>query len=375
MRGDSLTIAIGSLAAALPDAVNVDLGPTHPMRAGLITLVAKVDKGVLTSVNVAPGGLQRGAEKLFEVRDYRQGLSLANRHDWQAPIFGEILLASVVEESLGVTVPPRAAWLRVLLAEHFRIGSHLAYLVHLEDGRAADASLAGVARAAILEQNLVLTGNRVHPMVVRLGGLSANVPNDWLQAERGLTKTIREVSNALRLRLEHLAERLGGLAVTTPSVVSGHGLTGPVSAAAGIDLDLRRGDPRIDPRLSELLGRGTQSAGDALARFRVLIDQLDESCDLIDAVADGLPEGPVDVRLPKVVRVPEGDFHGAIEAPWGHAGMLLVSRGQKTPWRLKLRTPGFANLSAWEAVLPGTPLERLADAVRSLPALSGDVTK
>lgn len=376
MRRKSLTIGFGSLAAGLPGVTALDLGFTHPLRAGLIILDATFDKNILTRVNTQPGGLHRGVEKLFEVRDYRQALSLANRHDWQAPIFGEILLARTVEDSLGVSVPQRAAWLRVLLAEHFRIGSHLAYLSYLEHDQVRGPGPAEAGRAAVLDQNLALTGNRVHPMFVRLGGLTDDVTGDWLRAERDLTLTIRGIAAELRQRFDQAIPRLTGLAVTSPEVIAGFGLTGPVSAAAGIDLDLRRRDPLLDDGLRALLDdRPAGGAGDASARFGVLLDQLEESCRLIEAVIDGLPSGPVSVRLPKVVRVPEGDFHQAVEAPWGHAGMFLVSRGQKTPWRLFLRTPGFAHLSAWDAVLPGTPLERLADAVASLPAVSGDVTK
>lgn len=366
------TFALGSLAEALPDVAVIDLGPDHPTRAGLVRIRLRHNNSTVYAADVQPGALHRGAEMIFEVREYRQLLSLANRHDWQAPFFGELLIARLVEESLGIATSQRVRWLRVLLAEHFRIISHVAYLSFVEITLKGDLGGSRHARANLLERSLELTGNRVHPMVVRLGGSAADLTPGWAQRERHALDEVRGWAAELGAALE-ADGRWRGLAVTPDAIIRGYGLTGPAARAAGHDLDLRR--TGLPDDLAGLLDVPTESAGDAHTRFAVLVSQLHESCRLIEACLDGLPEGPVGQQLPKVIKVPEGDWYASVEAPWGHAGAFLVSRGDKAPWRLKLRTPSFNQVSAWSAVLPGCPLEDLPAALASLPYVAGDLDK
>lgn len=185
------TFALGSLAEALPDVAVIDLGPDHPTRAGLVRIRLRHNNSTVYAADVQPGALHRGAEMIFEVREYRQLLSLANRHDWQAPFFGELLIARLVEESLGIATSQRVRWLRVLLAEHFRIISHVAYLSFVEITLKGDLGGSRHARANLLERSLELTGNRVHPMVVRLGGSAADLTPGWAQRERHALDEVR----------------------------------------------------------------------------------------------------------------------------------------------------------------------------------------
>ena len=154
---EPLRVLVGSLGrGALPSArssdppkgtILLDLGAEHPSRAGLIELRLWADDGVITRAEVVVGAMHRGAEKLFEVRDYRQILMLADRHDWHAPFSGELLVALACERLLGLTVPARAVWLRTLLAEHTRILSHCAFLSYVSQrGRAAASISSGCAR-------------------------------------------------------------------------------------------------------------------------------------------------------------------------------------------------------------------------------------
>ena len=113
------------------------------------------------------------------------------------------------------------------------------------------------------------------------------------------------------------------------------------------------------------------TTGDAAARFRGWAAEVGQSTELVAAALGSLPEGPLAVKLPKVVKLPEGDAYLAVEAPLGHAGVFVVSRGDRTPWRLRLRTPSFAHVAAWPHVLPGTPASELAVAVASLPSVPG----
>src|SRR4051812_45105506 len=140
--------------------------------------------------------MHRGAEKLFEVRDYRQIGMLADRHDWQAPFFGELGVALVCEQLLGLEVPLRATWLRTLLAEHTRLLSHLGFLGPLAQ-QAELAAAQRLLRERLREQTRQLTGNRIHPMVARIGGLAADADPTWLAAEAALLPSVHELASRL----------------------------------------------------------------------------------------------------------------------------------------------------------------------------------
>lgn len=362
-----------------PADLRVDLGPTHPASAGLLrgTVELRTDADPADTLVVAldpqPGALHRGAELILRARDYRQALGLANRHDWQAPFFGEWALARCVEDALGVQVPARAAWLRAVLAEHHRIASHLAHLsfVAFRTGR-ADLATDGV-REELRRRLCELTGNRVHPMAVRLGGIGVDATEAWIAAERA---TVRAASR-LAGPLADAAGALGvGTAVVTADHVAAFGLAGPVARASGVATDLRR--TRAEEPYAATLDAAPPPApvtGDAAARFAWLAAEVAESATLVDRLLDTLPAGPLQAHLPKVVKLPEGDAVAAVEAPLGRAGVLIVSRGEKTPWRLRLRTASAANVSAWPAVVPPVTLAELPVALASLGWVAGDLDK
>jgi NADH-quinone oxidoreductase subunit D len=173
MTYQQLRVLVGSLApGVLPSTqpgrlpagtIMLDLGPEHPSNAGLIELRLWTEDDVITTASILVGAMHRGAEKLFEVRDYRQILMLADRHDWQAPFFGELAVAMACEQMMGVAIPDRAVWLRTLLAEHTRILSHCGFLGYVAHRLQGDPGLRDL-REALRTQTLRLTGNRIHPM-------------------------------------------------------------------------------------------------------------------------------------------------------------------------------------------------------------------
>ena len=359
--------------------VLLDLGPEHPGGTGLVELRLWVDDGVITDASVVVGALHRGVEKLFEVRDYRQILMLADRHDWQAPFAAELTVALTCERLLGLEVPPRAAWLRTLLAEHTRLLSHLGFLAWVPF-RLGVPSPTAAAREALRRQLQRLTGNRVHPMVNRVGGLAADADAGWLDAELAVLSEVRGAADQLDawLAAEPLQELTAGTAVLSRSVVAAHGVTGPAARAGGLDVDLRTQRPYLAyAELADLLAPNPATAGDAAARLATLVHELRVSADLVEACAERLRSlpGEVAVRLGKVVRLPEGEAYVATEAPLGVSGVFLVSRGDKTPWRLKLRTPSFNHVSALEPLLVGLPVEALEATLASIGYVVGDVDK
>nr|WP_269778556.1 NADH-quinone oxidoreductase subunit D [Microlunatus antarcticus] len=304
---------------------------------------------------------------------------LADRHDWQAPYAAELTVALTCEQLLGLEVPPRAVWLRTLLAEHTRLLSHLGFLAWVPF-RLGVPSPTAALREVLRLQLQHLTGNRVHPMVNRVGGLAADADAAWLDAERAVLADVRTVADRLGTWLDDpvLRDLTTGTAVLSRELVAAHGVTGPAARAGGLDVDLRTQRPYLAyAELADLLVPSPETSGDAAARLATLVHELRVSADLVEACVERLGSlpGDVAVRLGKVVRLPEGEAYVATEAPLGVSGVFLVSRGDKTPWRLKLRTPSFNHVSALEPLLVGLPVDAIEATLASVGYVVGDLDK
>ncbi|RKT52170.1 NADH-quinone oxidoreductase subunit D [Saccharothrix australiensis] len=355
-----ITVGVGAGARHLGVDRVVDLGPLHPSAHGAYRLRLTVrDDEVITAAEPLVGHLHRGAEKLFEVRDYRQVLTLANRHDWLAAFCNELAVALAVERMTGMDVPPRAQVLRALLCELNRVMAHLVFLAPLTGPAAARGR---EAVQAVLEE---ASGGRIHFMFNRIGGLREDVPAGWTDRVRAALSTVDPGP---------VPDGLAGLGVLGQDAALAHGVTGPIGRASGVDLDLRRDDPL--PGYRDLtVTPVVRTEGDALARVRCLVDEVRQSVRLAGECLDRLPGGPVNLRLPKAVKAPEGSVYTRVEAPLGVSGVHLSSRGEKTPWRLKLRTPSFNNVQALSALLPGTRVDDLPAVLGSFAVVVGDIDK
>jgi NADH-quinone oxidoreductase subunit D len=359
--------------------IMLDLGPEHPSQAGLIELRLWTEDDVITTARVVVGAMHRGAEKLFEVRDYRQILMLADRHDWQAPFFGELAVALICEQMMGLAVPERAIWLRTLLAEHTRILSHCGYLGYIPHRVPGDPGLRAL-REALRTQTLRLTGNRIHPMATRVGGLAVDADDSWLRGEQQVATQAVRVAEAVLTMIDSpaFAGLTSGVGLLDLETIQQFGVSGPAARASGVDLDLRLHTPYLAYReLAGMIVPPIHRSGDARSRLGVLAEELVISASLIIACIDRLNElpGPVTVKLGKIIRLPEGEGYLALEAPLGMAGVFLVSRGEKTPWRLKLRTPSFNNISSLERMLVGVRTEALEATLASIGYVVGDIDK
>lgn len=367
--------------AVLPG--DIALGPDHPSLDGLPSIRLSVEAGFVTSAEWIPGTVHRGAEKLFESRDYRQIVMLADRHDWLSAFCSEIGVVVGIERALGLTPPERAQHLRILLCELTRIAHHLAFLAPLPgDLPASWRSRAWAWRAEVLELIEAATGHRVHPMFSQVGGVRADVDSAWVARVAAAGASWSAAGPGAHLAAidgpelaEVLDSRYAGVGVLSAEQALGLGASGPVARASGVDLDLRRDDPYLPYPAFEV---PTDRAGDARARIRMLVDELGPSIGLAGWAADRLADSvgaPVDVRLPKVVRVPEGSSYTWTENPTGINGYLLVSHNDRTPWRLKLRSAGFGNAAALGAALEGTELADLPAAIASFLLVCGDVDR
>jgi NADH-quinone oxidoreductase subunit D len=235
---------------------------------------------------------------------------------------------------------------------------------------------------AVMEE---VSGGRIHYMFNRVGGLKEDLPAGWLtrvqQAVQAVRRRLPELEGLL-VGNEILNARTRGVGVLPRDVAAGYGASGPIARASGVDLDLRRDEPYL--AYGELFAAGgpgrvvTRTEGDALARLECLLEQIHVSLDLADACVDRLrtlPPGPVNVRLPKVLRVPEGHVYTWTENPLGLNGYYLVSRGDKVPWRLKLRSASFGNVQTLSHLLPGCLVGDMVAVLGSMFFVVGDIDK
>jgi NADH-quinone oxidoreductase subunit D len=359
----------------------LNIGPQHPSTHGVLRLRLVVDGERVVSAEPIIGYMHRGAEKLFEVRDYRQILMLANRHDWLSAFANELGVALAVERLMGLEVPERAVWLRTALAELNRVLNHLMFLgsYPLEIGAITPIFYAFREREtlqAVLEE---ASGGRMHYMFNRVGGLKEEVPAGWTGRARAAVDQVRsrmpQLDRLIR-RNDIFLARTVGVGVLTAAQAAGYGASGPVARASGLDFDLRRDEPYLAYGELDVAGV-SPTTGDCHARFEVLLDQVYVSLDLAQQCLDRVDRlrGPVNVRLPKVVKAPEGHTYAWTENPLGINGYYLVSRGDKTPWRMKLRTASYANVQALSTVLPGCLVPDMIAILGSMFFVVGDVDK
>lgn len=373
MSEREILVGIG-MARYLDADLALDLAPGHPSQHGALQLLLGVDGEVITRAEPRVGLLHRSTEKLFEARDYRQLMMLANRHDWLSSFASELAIALVLESSLGITPPERATWARMLLAELNRASAISLLLGTAIPGLATALQM----REASLDLQEQATGNRIHPMVNRIGGLSLGLGPQWLDRVDSWVSEYTARFDEIRGQVFGMTEDLAEVGVLDRAAAIRCSASGPVARASGLDRDVRIDDPYLHYPQSGLAARHTDPQGDVPARYRALLDDLQGALGVMTTASTALRElgpGPIDVRLPKVVRAPEGIRHGEIEGPLGAIGVLLASTGDRAPHRLKLRTPSFGNVQAMASALVGVHLEQLAAVVMSFFVMSGDIDR
>jgi NADH-quinone oxidoreductase subunit D len=394
-RVDAVT---SSWAAEAGDSASADgellinLGSGHPSGHGMLRLRLTLEGDRIVTADPVIGYVHRGAEKLFEARDYRQIIVLANRHDWLGAFASELGVVLAAERLAGIEVPPRGVWARTLLAELNRVLSHLAFLGSyppevVEGGASAPAGAeagAAAARARELLQSIMeeISGGRMHYMFNRVGGLKEELPAGWLGRVGAAAAQVRgdlPQIGAIVAGSERFRSRTRDVGVLSGEQVRQFGVSGPAARASGADFDLRRDEPYL--AYAELAGSlrvVTRGAGDCLARFECLLDQVAVSLDLVDACASrlaSLPPGPLSARIPKVLKIPEGHTYAWTEGPLGLNGYYLVSRGGKTPWRLKVRSASFSNVQVLGELLPGHRVADLSPILGSMFFVVGDMDR
>ncbi|WP_433191436.1 NADH-quinone oxidoreductase subunit D [Actinoallomurus sp. CA-150999] len=364
--------------------MTLNIGPQHPSTHGVLRLRITLDGERITAAEPIIGYMHRGAEKLFEVRDYRQIIVLANRHDWLSAFASELGVVLAVERMLGMEVPVRAVWARTLLAELNRVLNHLMFLgsYPLEVGAITPIFYSFREREQLQRVMEEISGGRMHYMFNRVGGLKEELPAGWLGRVTDSVEAVRRGIGDLDRLIsgnEIFRARTRGVGVLTREQIEQYGVSGPIARASGVDFDLRRDEPYLAyGELRDVLRVVTRTEGDCLARFECLLDQVHASLDLADACVarlKQLPPGPINVRLPKVLKVPEGHTYAWTENPLGINGYYLVSHGEKTPWRLKLRSASFNNIQVLREMLPGHLVADMIAILGSMFFVVGDIDK
>jgi NADH-quinone oxidoreductase subunit D len=362
----------------------LNIGPQHPATHGVLRLRLVLDGEKIVEAEPIIGYMHRGAEKLFEVRDYRQIIMLANRHDWLSAFANELGVVLAAERMLGMEVPVRAVWARTMLAELNRVLNHLMFLgsYPLELGAITPIFYSFREREEIQKVMEEISGGRMHFMFNRVGGLKEDLPAGWLDRARAAIHAVRGRMTDIEKIIhgnEIFHARTKGVGLLSAGQISAFGVSGPIARASGVDLDLRRDDPYLAyGELGDVLNVVTRTGGDCYSRFECLLGQTYNSLDLAEACADrlaALPAGPINVRLPKVLKVPEGETYAWTENPLGINGYYLVSRGDKTPWRLKLRSASFNNVQVLSELLPGHLVADMVAILGSMFFVVGDIDK
>jgi NADH-quinone oxidoreductase subunit D len=353
--------------------LNINMGPQHPSTHGVFRMVLSVDGELVVDVEPVIGYMHRGGEKLLENLDYRQGIGIQDRTDYLAQFNCEQAYCMAAEKLAGFEVPERAEWIRTLCVEMNRISSHMMFL----GAYGSDAGFFGTAftygfreRERIQDIFEEWTGERLMYSYFRVGGVAWELPNGWQRKVRALLPELRQGVNDFKGLLSEneifIARTLNVGMITADKAVE-YGLTGPMLRACGVPWDLRREEPySVYPKLEFDIPTGRQ--GDCYDRYIVRLREVEQSIRIIEQVLDMMPErGPIMAeKMPRMLRLPAGEVYTRTENPRGEYGLYLVSKGGNKPYRMKVRSPCFCNLSALREMTIG---EYLADAVMILGSI------
>ncbi len=355
----------------------IDMGYSHPSAHGGLRIHCEIDGETIKTAEIEIGFMHRGVEELFTMRDYRQGVMLASRHDWSGPSGGELAYSLAIEELLGLAAPPRASWLRVLLAELDRIVSALTFLSAVPDAESASTRHAITRHREMISDTLEsITGARMHHQVIKVGGVAIDVDEYSLARIAGELRALEgEIASWQSMFAVSLAP-YRGVGVLNRDVAIAHGASGIIARACSVPIDIRVIEPyACYTEVQHLFKPAVDLDGDIPTRIGLLLHEVIVSSAIVDEAISKLRASvgePIAERTPKVLRLPEGEVYRNVEGSLGANGVALFSNGGRAPNRLRLRTASFGNLSALAPTLSGLAVRDLPMMLASWPFLSGD---
>lgn len=406
LREHTDTIEIGPSQEDLKrHRMTLNMGPQHPSTHGVLRIVLELDGENIVSAVPDIGYLHTGIEKECEVKTWSQVVTLTDRVDYLSNLGNNLVYALAVEKLIGdIEIPPKAQWMRVMMAEFSRLNSHLVWLgTHAIDiGAMTVFFYCFREREDILRIFEMFSGQRMMTSYIRPGGLALEPPRGWQQAVgkfiNNFPNKIDEYDDLLENNPIWL-DRTKGVGTVPLEDLLDLGVTGPLIRAAGMQWDIRKSEPyssyeKFDFEIP------VHTENDVYARYRIRLEEMRQSTRIIKQALEGMPEGPFVADSPKIVlperekmktqmealiyhfkiitegyRVPAGEAYQVIESPRGEIGYYVVSNGTSRPYRVFMRTPSFGNLQALPILLEGRLIADSIAALGSLDFVLGDVDR
>jgi len=382
----------------------MNMGPQHPSTHGVLRLMLELDGEEVLRTKPVVGYLHTGMEKTGEQLTYLQGPTNVTRMDYAAPLFNELVFSLATEKLLGIEVPERATWIRMLLCELNRLSSHLLFIATngMDVGAVSMMIYGWREREETLRVLELITGLRMNHNFIRPGGVAADLPEGWQAAVRNLLDTVPARLDEYEVLLTDqpvYQERLQGVGVITTEECIALGLTGPILRSTGYAWDLRRDVPYLaydEVDFDVVVG----SYGECFDRYSIRLAEARESMRIIAQILDRLPAGDYRVQDKKVTpppraridesmealihhfkiftegfKVPAGEAYAAVESPRGELGCLLVSDGSAKPYRMRVRGPSFMNVQALPHMMHGGLIADGVAIISSADPIMGEVDR
>ncbi len=379
----------------------LNMGPQHPSTHGVLRLLLEVDGETIVRMMPDIGYLHTGIEKTCEAKFYQQVVPMTDRIDYLCPMTNNLAYCLAVEKLLGLEIPPKAQWIRVMLNELTRINSHLVWLgTHAMDIGAMTVFLYCFReREDVLRLFEAVSGQRMMTSYFRIGGLALEPPLGFFERVKDFNDrfpaNIDEYESLLTSNPIWVG-RTKGVALLSAEDAIALCATGPTLRASGVDVDLRRDKPYSGYEKFQF-NVPVSNDGDVFARYVVRVQELRESQKIVKQALEGIPEGPFKADAPHVVlpdrekmktqmealiyhfkivtegfTVPEGEVYVPVESPRGEMGYYVVSDGTAKPYRVHMRSPSFANLQTLRKMCEGRLIADVVAAIGSIDIVLGD---
>jgi NADH-quinone oxidoreductase subunit D len=357
----------------------INLGPQHPSTHGVFRAVLTLNGERIVKCENHIGYLHRGIEKLAENRTYAQFAALTPRLDYLAGALNNWGYVVAVEKLMGIEVPERAEYLRVIIGELQRIASHFVGISSsmIDLGATTGWMYGFTARENILDLIEMVTGSRMTPNYYTIGGVMDDLPENFVPTLLEKLVVVKErlddISN-LMLDNEIFLARSKGVGVITKELIQKYCVTGPNVRAAGIAYDLRKAAPysvygKLDFEVPVLQN------GDSYDRFLIRILEIRESIKMVEQAVNLLPEGPITAKVPRIIKPPAGDAYGQIESAKGILGYYVVSDGSTKPYRLHVHSPSFVNIGVFPEIAAGQTVQDFITTLATFDICLGEIDR
>ncbi len=361
------------------DEIVINMGPQHPSTHGVFRVILKLDGETVIGSECVVGYLHRGVEKIAENRTYIQFAPYTDRMDYVAAVSNGMGYCEAVEKLQGAEVPPRAKYVRTILAELQRLASHLLWLgTHaLDIGAMTPLFYTFREREEILKIFENYCGARLTTHAFRIGGLQYEVYDGFEDQIRkfcdDFEKKIDEYEQLLTLNRIWIG-RTKGVGVLTAADAIALGVSGPVLRGSGVKWDLRKAQPyEAYDELDFEIPVGEK--GDTYDRYLVRLEEMRQSRRIVRQAVDRLPTGPIAGRVPRVLKPPPGEVYHSIESPKGELGYYVVSDGTTHPYRVRIRPPSFINLQALDKMIRGHLIADVVAVIGTIDIVMGEVDR